>query len=114
MSKADDDLAVAEASLLQFEAAAAMVRADIQRLKEMRGQRTARELTDDERTVLRQHADHFQQMATFVHGLDVRSATALLHACRAANQNNCDWASLKAAKFLEEEIAILMMVERRK
>lgn len=61
-------------------------------------------MTNEQKQLLRKHADHFQAMASYVRECDDDELATLLEACNAAGATNCGWDTWQAARFLEREI----------
>ena len=71
------------------------------------------ELTDDQRKLLKPHAEHFYMMASYVRECSDDEQEELLEAAKAHTPTNCSWASYTAAQFLKDEIVTLRCVRRR-
>jgi hypothetical protein len=114
MSEVENQIAAAEVALQQLEAAAATARKHLDEVRRQHGLRSARrEITPEQYALLIQHGLHFQAMSNHVRSLDDDAMATLLAACRAVDATNVPWTMLKAARFLEEEIAIVSMVRWR-
>lgn len=63
-------------------------------------------MTKDQKKLLARHAEHFQQMASYVRECAPEELTDLAEACEAAGTSNCGWDTYRAAQFLREEIQL--------
>lgn len=70
-------------------------------------------MTNEQRALLRRHAEHFQAMASYIRECHSEELAELEAACAAVSSTNISWDCYRAAKFLAEEIEIRREMERR-
>jgi len=62
-------------------------------------------LTHEHRSLLKPHAKHYQEMASYLRDSSPEELEALREACDAASSTNCAWDIYRAAQYLKIEIA---------
>lgn len=61
-------------------------------------------MTNEQKNLLKPHAEHFIDIAVFIAKCDVNELAALKEASEAASVDNCGWAIYHAARYMLREI----------